>query len=767
LKELIFGKNDTENIVSIHIDGPKAFLYKETGNEVECEVVDNKFWIVAAKYYNEDFRRLEGNRYYKYIKEYDDNDEFDVARQKSYKLNCWCIANYAEAAMIRQGLTYFKGMQVDDVSVLSFDIESAGLVQNADSKVFLITNTYKKKDKIIKKMFCLDDYDSCGEMIKDWCDWVREINPSVICGHNVLGYDLPYLAHCADMDGYDMELGRDGSCIEFRPWTSKFRKDGSQTIDYHDAYICGREIIDTMFLSIKYDIGRNFPSYGLKPIIKYLELEKEDRQHYDASKIAQNWNDLVEREKIKEYAKDDADDALELYLLMIPSYFYLNQSIPKTFQQIINTATGSQINSFMVRAYLQNGESLPPPTTTNSFEGAISMGIPGVYDNVRKVDVASLYPSIMRQYKIHNPKKDPHGYFLKTVEYFTEERLKNKKLAKDTGKKYYKDLEQSQKIVINSMYGFLGAPGLLFNSPDKAAEVTRIGREILHKGVKWATGKNLKQVIKNEGKASEKYEWVLDNDNIDGGKGYTLVNVDTDSFSYTNGNAPIGNEFDREIEDLNSIYPELIKWEDDGVYDKIIVVKAKNYVLKTGDKIKYKGSSLTDQKKEPALIELLHNMIDEILEGKIGIEVYNRYIKDAYNIEDINRWTTKRTVTKAVLESDRTNEKKVLNALVNEPIQEGDKVWLYAAIDGEKQDVAKGQPIFYSNGDPKMVPNCVLKLPKYWTGDEDKLHYVKRVYATITILENVLPMEMFTKYHLVRNQKLLEDIHESFQESPR
>ena len=42
---------------------------------------------------------------------------------------------------------------------------------------------------------------------------------------------------------------------------------------------------------------------------------------------------------------------------------------------------------------------------------------------------------------------------------------------------------QSQKIVINSAYGLLGAQGLNFNSPDNAALVTKGGREILQNGI--------------------------------------------------------------------------------------------------------------------------------------------------------------------------------------------------------------------------------------------------------------------------------------------
>jgi DNA polymerase-2 len=132
------------------------------------------------------------------------------------------------------------------------------------------------------------------------------------------------------------------------------------------------------------------------------------------------------------------------------------------------------------------------------YVGAISFGIPGRYKNVYKLDVASLYPSIIRQYKIYSKDKDPKANFLNIVETLTIQRLQNKRLAKETGDQYYKDLESSQKITINSAYGFLGATGLNYNYPEGAAKVTEYGREILNKAVLAATGKKAEDYMVKE-----------------------------------------------------------------------------------------------------------------------------------------------------------------------------------------------------------------------------------------------------------------------------
>jgi DNA polymerase elongation subunit (family B) len=436
---------------------------------------------------------------------------------------------------------------------------------------------------------------------------------------------------------------------------------------------------------------------------------------------------------------------------------------------MINTATGSQINSFMVRSYLQDGHSIAKATKAESFEGAISMGIPGIYENVRKVDVASLYPSIMIEYDVYNKYKDPKRHMLKSLEIFRDERLKNKEAAERTGEKYYDDLQNAQKILINSMYGFMGAEGLNYNYPEGAALVTEKGREILIKGVKWATGREIIKVVKkivNEGKENERkeYEWVL-GPKVEPGQGYTLVNVDTDSFSYVSDGQPTKEQFKKEIEQLNAIFPSLITWTDDGVYSKVAVLKTKNYILKKhkdwckpkdldkdGEpKITLKGSSLKDQKKEPALKEMLDILIYEILNGnnkdKINILIH-KYQNEAMNVQNINRWCVKKTYTEKMREGEgkialdvQNAVREALNAKVINRIQEGDKIYLYNAVNGERQKKAKGELQFYKDGRPKMEKNTILKFPELFANDFNVEHYLERIKDTAMILAGVINNE--------------------------
>lgn len=759
--DLIYGKDKTEGIVSLEIDGNDLVLFYNDGTS---ERRPAKFWLCANRPLDRNFYKMKGNSHYKYIRVFEDKEEYYKWRAVYRKKDIFCIWNDIEAQMISKGITLFKGLKVDDVSVLSFDIEGSGLARNNSSNVFVITNTLKKDGRKTVTQFREDEFDNQGDMIESWCEWVREKDPTIINGHNVFGYDLDYLQHVAKQYGKELDLGRDGSPAKFGTKPKNYRVDGSQTWEYKNCNIFGRHVIDGMFLAVKYDIGRNYPSWGLKPIAEYEGIVSEDRQFYDASKIGENWADPIEREKIVKYCEDDGNDSMALYELMIPSFFYMCQSIPKPFQVIVNSASGSWLNTIMLRSYLQKFHSVPKAQKAEEFgkvSGGISFGIPGIHDNVFKIDIKSMYPSIMLQYKVNDPKKDPENNFFNMVEHFTNKRFEQKGMYKETGDKYYDDLQAASKIFINSCYGMLGTSGLNFNNFAGADLITGMGRQIIRETMKWATGKDIDYWWEDyDFEKDKRYEGKLEVDRYDKNN-FVMTNADTDSISFrkSDGSSFSEEEMNSLIDSINSILPEKIEYEDDGYFDRVIVVKAKNYVLKSGNKIKYKGSSLTDSKKEPALIEMLHKIIEDslIYEKTDYVDIYNEYLKETMNISDISRWAVKKSITEKLLESERANETKVVDALEGKDFQIGDKIYVFSKIEGMTQKYEKGVPVFLKKtGEPKMIENKVLRLVEDFDGSYNKWHYVERVYKTFKILENVIDIHRLVKYHLKSNRKLLE-----------
>ena len=500
-RRLIYGKDDTSHIVNISVAENKVHIFREIDGELTKEIRPYKDYVLSHSEAN-GAKRLKGNQHFKYIKEYDTHEQYEAIKRNIYKYGLFTIHHKPESYMVRNGLTYFKGMKPEEVSILSFDIETTGLNKDADdAKVFLITNCFRKNGKVEKKTFIVDDYKDDYEMIQNWTKWVIEKDPSIMIGHNIVMFDLPYLNKRTG----GLVLGRDWSEMEIEERTREKRKDGGNSYSYNRINIFGREIIDTFFLALDYDVKRKYESYGLKAIIKHECLDKKDRQHYDASKIKENWNIPEEKKKIINYAEDDSDDSLKLFDLMIPATFYLSQYIPKTFQVMTESATGSKVNSFLIRGYLQEDKSIPIGSKNiESIKGGISFAVPGIYRNVMKTDLKSAYPSQILRFKLYDKKKDPEGLFYKMTEFFTLQRFGLKKKYQETKDKIHEDRDKAGKIFINSIYGTCTTNGLNFNSREIGARITEETRKVIDMALTWASGNGAEYWIEKFNKATGK-----------------------------------------------------------------------------------------------------------------------------------------------------------------------------------------------------------------------------------------------------------------------
>lgn len=713
--KLIYGKSELKHIVGLEVEGEYAVAFCEKDGEVTRHELPHKYWLLSSEKLGLDWFKLDGDQHYKYGKQYTQHWKMRLDKQNYTEKgkDIFQVANPSESLMIKDGMTYFKGLRHDEVSILCFDLETTGVTHDDNSKVVLIANTLRVNGEITRRLFCYDDYETDAEMIAEWCKWVQEVNPAILCGHNIYTFDFPYLRYVAERAGNDLNLGRDGSKAKFSQYEAKFRVDGSRDLHYNKVNIYGREICDTMFLAYKYDIGRKYQSYGLKPIIEAEGLEKEGRVFYDASKIRENYMIPEEWEKIKAYAEFDADDALSLYDLMVAPFFYMTQMFPRPFQLLIESASGSQLNGLMMRSYLQNKHSIPKASEAVEYEGAISFGEPGIYPNSVSLDIASLYPSIMLQYEVHSKEKDPEKNMLKLLDYLRTERLRNKKLAKETGEDFYKHLDTSQKLVINSIYGFMGATGLNYNYPEGAALTTEKGRETLIKSMEWAKE-----------------------------KGFSVPKGDTDSITiYKENKAFDKEEINSLINEINSILPEYINFELDAVYDVLVVFKAKNYAYREGEKITVKGSALKASQKSAALKEYLKKSINGLLYLKTNedlVEIYKDYIREARNLDSVDKiklWASRKTLSSTMMQSTRANETKVLDAIKGAGYVEGDRFYTFFKSDDS------------------------LCLAENFDGDYNKTHVYKNIFDTAKVFEGILPFkELFLNYALKKNLKLVDDL---------
>jgi len=220
---------------------------------------------------------------------------------------------------------------------------------------------------------------------------------------------------------------------------------------------------------------------------------------------------------------------------------------------------------------------------------------------------------------------------------------------------------------------------------------------------------------------------------------FLLGPVDTDSISFCK---PDFSEFTKEeqnnlLKEINSYFPELIRYDHDGYYKTCIALKAKNYILQKEDgKVTYKGSSLKDQKTEISLKEFKYEIIDAILKEKYNYEeIYVKYIKEALYVKDIKRWSSKKTISEKTFSSERTNETKVKDAIAGTEYKEGDRVWVYFDI------------------------NQNLKLVEKYNNDHDIPTLLKKVFTASKTFDNIIPKGTFTNFSL-KNKKVQELLQE-------
>lgn len=213
---------------------------------------------------------------------------------------------------------------------------------------------------------------------------------------------------------------------------------------------------------------------------------------------------------------------------------------------------------------------------------------------------------------------------------------------------------------------------------------------------------------------------------------YNLAACDTDGLKFykSDGSPFLPNEINSIVDKINAALKSPLYVENDEICDALLVVKAKNYAMKSGDKVTIKGSGLKATMKEKALAEFLERTLHQLLTGNADISgLYAQYVQEIITMPDISRWTSKKTITEAVLNPKRKNEQVVLDALNGKPVQEGDKI-----------------RVFYDTKD-------TLCLEENFTGLVDRKRLFAKLYATAKILEPVCDLKSCLNYSLKRNEK--------------
>jgi DNA polymerase elongation subunit (family B) len=510
-----------------------------------------------------------------------------------------------EQYLVATGRTYFRDLPFDRLHRLQFDLETTGLDARRD-RIFMISVRYHTGDTEVLEALGTGDVAEAG-LIHRLMERIRAADPDVIENHNLHGFDLPFLEQRSRTLGVPLSLGRIGGAGLRQRAARRGAPSGDPDDRRRVRFVApGRELIDTLDAVRRHDVStRDLPGHGLKVVAKHLGIAAPDREYIPGAEIYTTY--LADPERVRRYATDDVEEVAQLSRMLGGAAYALAQMAPRRYERLADAgaATGV-IDPLLVRAYLRAGSALPAHEASDGTPhsgAALHLFASGVAHRVVKADVASLYPSLMRAFRI-GPSRDRLGALLTLVDRLVERRLEAKTTARaaapGSAERHTNEaMSAALKIVVNSAYGYLAAGGELTRFADvhAANEVTRRGRELL--------GLMCRELA---------------------ARGVTLLEADTDGVYFAVPETWSEGDERRVVSEVAALLPPLVQLEFDGRYAAMLSHEPKNYALLGYDgTLLLRGVAFRSSRAEPFGDTFLRHAIKRLLLDDVA-GVRERYL---------------------------------------------------------------------------------------------------------------------------------------------
>ncbi len=376
-----------------------------------------------------------------------------------------------------------------ELSVLSIDIEtdprasrllSVGLVGCGASEVLLLTPSgWSCPDGAI-------GHADERTLLEAFVLRVRELDPDVLTGWNVIDFDLAVLLRIAERAGVPLRLGRGSEPVSLR--ASAAPRGSSQ------ARVIGRVVLDGVDLLRGAFI--KLESYALDAVAReFLGEGKSITGHGRAEQILEAFHE--DRPGFVEYNRRDARLVLGVLKHLRLIELAVERSRLTGMPPDRVAASVASFDYLYLSELSRRGIVAPSVDSSAMFNegtggGHVLEPVPGLHRNVLVFDFKSLYPSLIRTFQI-----DPLGYLESPragddpivapnraafrrepgiLPRLLDQLFPRREAAKASGDKV---ASQAIKILMNSFYGVLGTPACRFASPALANAITSFGREIL------------------------------------------------------------------------------------------------------------------------------------------------------------------------------------------------------------------------------------------------------------------------------------------------
>lgn len=375
----------------------------------------------------------------------------------------------------------FKWLSIDiETEDLAGCLFSIAVTSKDHEQVFVLTSKAGEVTSDLPIQWCASE----KELIQRTFTWINHYDPDVLIGWNVIAFDLDYLETKCRKLRIPFALGRGGAKA------SLLRPNG--TGQMYLARLPGRFVLDGI-TSLRGAFW-SFESFALDHVASELLGKQKLVTVSGSEKVA---------EIVRLYHEDPV--ALAAYNLedcrLVADIFEKTDLFNFSIQRAAMTglaidrqggSTAAFDNLYLPKLH-RHGFVAPDigsqQNQQHSPGGFVMDSQPGLYDNVLVLDFKSLYPSIIRTFKI-----DPLGLALgddagipgfldasfSRESYILPEIVTELWAQRDSAKRNNdRPLSQAVKIIMNSFYGVLGSNGCRFFNPQLASSITLRGHEII------------------------------------------------------------------------------------------------------------------------------------------------------------------------------------------------------------------------------------------------------------------------------------------------
>ncbi len=374
---------------------------------------------------------------------------------------------------------------VPKIKLLSIDIEtnstttkilSISMVQDDYKKVFIVSKKKKLKQAIV--------FSSEKKLLEAFIEKVRDLDPDVITGWNVIDFDLMIIKERCKKKRIPFVLGRENVPSRIRVEKDFFRDS--------KADIPGRQVLDGLYLLRASHISLN--DYRLNTAAKELLGDKKLIDFkFDDEDIMDIYDNNTQR--LVDYNLKDSD----LVVRILDKTKVLALAIEKSLITGIDlnrvNATIATLDLVYLRESIRKKIVLPSniyETKEEQIKGAYVMeSKPGIYDYILVLDFKSLYPTLMITFNIDpydfvGKKKGknyvcaPNGACFRNNDGILPKIIKDIMEHRAEAKKRKNEIASfALKTLLASFYGALGSPACRFFSMDMANAITAFARSTI------------------------------------------------------------------------------------------------------------------------------------------------------------------------------------------------------------------------------------------------------------------------------------------------